>query len=172
MYLNTLAFGTNSATRRICTYTAQHIGWNAVPCIQTGVPNDHWSAIFYNDTWNGTSWTHFAQRVKAIDDGLNVPFSRNWGLSSPSSSGCLVNTDHWSAYYQAYIYFTTGPHTFTAAADDGVQIVIDGTTVIDAFTTGPGTYSGVWNCGLTGTHRVVVQYYDDTGPANLSVSWN
>jgi PA14 domain-containing protein len=158
--------------RKICTFTAQHIGWNAVPCFNS-IASGHWGAVFYNDTFDGVNWTHFAQRVMQLDMGATGPLNINWGTGSPSTiAGCSVNSDHFSAFFQGYVNFSEGNHTFTATADDGVQVIVDGHTVIDAWRDqAPTTYTG--DMVLTGgTHRVAVNYYESTGGAMLQLSWN
>jgi hypothetical protein len=67
--------------------------------------------------------------------------------------------------------FSAGDYTFTARADDGVRVYVDGTTVIDAWRDqSPTTYRATKTL-TAGTHEVVVEYYDSGWDAVAQVSW-
>lgn len=162
--------------RQICTFTAQHIAWPSVPCF-TAVGPGNWSATYYNDSYNPVSgtYTHWTDPAAArYDEGVGF-IDHDWGSGSPATAGCVVNSDRFSARYQRYVYFTPGTHTFTATADDGVLVMVDSTTVIDAQRDQPPTtYTGsiTFPDPQYGTHLVKVYYFESTGGTTLHVSWN
>jgi PA14 domain-containing protein len=159
--------------RQICSYTAQHLGWPAYPCFPA-VGTYNWSATYYNDVYDaGTgTYSHWTQGAMArYDEGTGF-INHDWGTGSPSAGNCPVNSDHFSARYSRYVTFTEGDYTFTATTDDGVLVMFDSTTIIDAqFDQPPTTYSNTVHI-TAGTHLLKVYYYDSGGGATLHVSWN
>ena len=105
----------------------------------------------------------------ALEQCENAPISHNWGLGSPANG---VNADNFSARYSGTFNFNAGTYNFTASADDGVRLLVDGQTVVDgwkdqAYT----TYNGSANL-TAGAHTVTVEYYDSGDDAALDVTWS
>jgi PA14 domain len=61
--------------------------------------------------------------------------------------------------------FTAGTHTFTANADDGVRVYLDGTVVIDQWKDLSATTYTVSRTVTAGNHEVKVEYYEHGGDA-------
>jgi hypothetical protein len=92
----------------------------------------------------------------------------NWGTGSPAPG---IPADFFSARWTRSVYFDEGTYRFNARADDGVRVWVDGRLLIDQWHTWrPETYSGeIWlNAGY---HQVVVDYFEQTGVAFISVWW-
>jgi glucose/arabinose dehydrogenase len=88
----------------------------------------------------------------------------NWGTGSPP--GTVVGPNSFSARWVATRSFaTTRSYTFTATADDGVRVYLDGALIIDQWKDqGATTYTAVRQV-TAGTHEVRVEYYEHTGGA-------
>ena len=92
----------------------------------------------------------------------------DWGVGSPDAS---VPTDDFSARWTGSFDFLAGDTTFTATADDGIRVWVDGTLVIDAWVNqAPTTYTATRTLS-SGSHQVRVEYYDSGGGAVAKVSW-
>jgi hypothetical protein len=61
--------------------------------------------------------------------------------------------------------FTAGTHTFTATADDGVRVYLDGTLVIDQWKDQSATTYTAPRTVTAGNHEVKVEYYENGGDA-------
>ena len=73
----------------------------------------------------------------------------------------------WTGRFQ----FGGGSVTFTARADDGVRVFLDGAVIIDQWHDQPATtYTSTQNV-IAGEHEVKVEYYEKTGDAVIQVSW-
>ncbi len=98
-----------------------------------------------------------------------VGIQANWGLGSPSPA---VNADNFSSRFRGRFYFNAGDHTFTATADDGIRVRIDGITILDDWRDGQSTVSNrFYNIG-EGWHLIEVEYYERGGVAFLDVRWS
>jgi hypothetical protein len=94
----------------------------------------------------------------------------SWGSGSP---GPGVNADDFSALWTAGVTFAPGKYTFTATADDGIRVFVDGSPLIDEWVDqpSPATYPATTTLSA-GVHEVRVEYYKGTGDATAQVSWN
>ena len=60
---------------------------------------------------------------------------------------------------------------FHVRADDGVRVIVDDVTVIDAWKIQPATeYEGKVSLS-PGKHKIVVEYYEEAEDAEVSVHW-
>jgi surface antigen len=124
---------------------------------------DHtqWRVSYYNNegtvgspVWSGTDGT----------GGIG----HNWGTGSPASG---VNADHFSARWERDVNFpTSGDWKFTIRSDDGFRIFIDGELFSHEWSAGwhdisPSKYL------TAGVHRIRLDYFDATGGAQVSFSW-
>lgn len=120
-----------------------------------------WQLSFYNNegtsgspVWTGTDGS----------GGIN----HNWGSGSPASG---VNADHFSARWERDVNFpTSGDWKFTIRSDDGFRIFIDGELFSHEWSAGwhdisPSKYL------TAGIHRIRLDYFDATGGAQVSFSW-
>ena len=104
------------------------------------------------------------------DDGTGS-LSFNWGEGTPNAT-CGIPSDNFSATFSRSVTFAAGSYQFSATADDGVRVWVDGAQVINGWWDHAAqtfTSSGV---ALTaGAHTVVVDFYERSGGAQLAVSW-
>ena len=94
----------------------------------------------------------------------------SWGTGSPDPG---VNADNFSARWTAGVDFAPGDYTFTATADDGIRVYVDGNLLIDHWQdqASPATFTAPTTL-RAGVHEVRVEYYKGTGEAVAQVSWN
>jgi hypothetical protein len=66
--------------------------------------------------------------------------------------------------------FTAGSHTFTATADDGIRVYLDGTLVIDQWKDQSATTYTTSRQVTAGNHELKVEYYEHGGDAVAKVA--
>lgn len=118
-----------------------------------------WSASYYNNV--SLAGTPVLQRTDA-----NLNF--NWGYGSPHGS---VSADNFSARWTQTVYFNAGTYRFSATADDGVRVWVDGTKIIDIWYDHPAITSVVDVPIGAGNHTIKVEYYERGGAALVALSW-
>ena len=126
----------------------------------TTPPTTLWTAEYFNNTTLTPPPVLIRSESHAID--------YDWGTGSPVAD---VHSDNFSVRWVRNVTFQEGTYRFTAFADDGVVVRIDGTPIIDQWHVASGeTY--VKDVHLTaGVHEVRVRYYEATGSAKIKVTW-
>lgn len=94
--------------------------------------------------------------------------NHSWGSGSPQAG---LPSDNFSGVWRGRFVFAAGRFIFTTIADDGVRLKIDGQTVIDGWRDQPATTYQASVDLAAGEHLIQVEYYEKTGQAFLSVSW-
>ena len=103
-----------------------------------------------------------------VVDQCEAAINHDWGTGSPAPG---VNADGFSAAWDGSFAFAAGTYTFSATADDGIRVYVDGTRVIDAWKDqGATTYTAAVTL-TAGTHAVRVEYYEDGSLAVAQVGW-
>jgi uncharacterized protein YkwD len=92
----------------------------------------------------------------------------DWGFSQPAAS---VPAGPYSVRWQGDFSLTAGMYTFTAMTSDGMRVYIDGNLILDRWYDQPAYIYNVRQTLSAGTHRIVVEYYDNTGYATAHLSW-
>ena len=131
------------------TYTATY---QQVPA---GCPSDQYTASYFaNQTLTGTPATVRCETAVDYD----------WGSGSPPGTG--VGPNNFSARWVGTRSFaSTGSYTFTATADDGVRVYLDGTLIINQWKDqSPTTYTATRQV-TAGNHEIRVEYYENAGGA-------
>ena len=92
-----------------------------------------------------------------------------WGEGSPDPA---LPVDAFAARWSKTQHFGSGRYEFTAFADDGVRLYIDGKRVINRWT-GPANteFSYVADLG-EGNHRIKMEYVEYGGGATAALSWD
>lgn len=97
----------------------------------------------------------------------NYPYvSFNWGTGAPFGWG----GNEFSMRLWKTIHFPGGYYSFHASHDDGVKVYLDNTVILDAWWDGSGGHDIGKNIPA-GDHEVKVEYYENTGDANVTVHW-
>ncbi|MFQ5460156.1 MAG: PA14 domain-containing protein, partial [Anaerolineae bacterium] len=92
----------------------------------------------------------------------------SWGTKSPDP---VVPVDNWSARFTKREDFDAGRYEFSVKADDGVRLFVGGKRVIDEWHPSDASTTYKKEKDLHGDKDVVIEYYDATDRASLSVSW-
>jgi beta-N-acetylglucosaminidase/single-stranded DNA-binding protein len=93
----------------------------------------------------------------------------DWGAGSPTAS---IPLDHFSARFTKQVSMDAGTYAFTAKADDGVRVFLDGQPVMDYWQNtdvNAVKKSAIYVTG--GKHTIVVEYREDTGGALVNLDY-
>jgi glucose/arabinose dehydrogenase len=124
----------------------------------TAPPQPTWTTRFYPNTT-------LAGQPALIRGDQEINF--DWGSGSPSPG---IPSDEFSARWTKEVSFAQGTHRFTATADDGVRVMVDGVVIIDAWSDHPPT---TYTADLTltsGPHTITVEYYEHGGGALMRLA--
>jgi Galactose oxidase-like, Early set domain/Bacterial Ig domain/PA14 domain len=92
----------------------------------------------------------------------------DWGTGSPAPN---VPVDQFSARWTGTFSFQAGNYQFTATADDGIRVWVDGVPLIDGWVDQSATtYQQTKNL-TAGSHDVQVEYYENGIDAVAHVNW-
>ena len=104
---------------------------------------------------------------------LDPQIAFNWDNLSPSSS---IEVDNFCARWAGYINAPAGTYSFGVADDQGARVSVDGTTVVDRWSASlppsPNTFTATYGSSIAlpgGPVPIIVDYYENTGPAFLSL---
>lgn len=88
--------------------------------------------------------------------------NNDWGSASPAAA---LPVDNFSARWVRTVAFTQGTYAFTATADDGIRVLLDGVEIINGYKNQPPTTYTVQRTVSAGNHTIVVEYYEAGGGA-------
>jgi len=91
-----------------------------------------------------------------------------WGTGSPKKG--VINNDHFSARYTRTMKLNEGQYRFTAKADDGVRLWINGSLIIDKWYDSVAAPITVEIYLPSGVHHFVATYYENIGNAEIAIS--
>jgi hypothetical protein len=118
-----------------------------------------WTAEYYDNATLSGSPVHTREEVAVFVD---------WGLDAPRPG---VPADHFSVRWTSQYEFHAGCYRFGLYADDGVRLWVDGELLVDQWHLGQDTYYSPITCLSTGLHDVVVEYFENTGSAEIRLWW-
>lgn len=117
---------------------------------------------FCGEYYNNKSLAPSGRTLTRTDSQINF----NWGVDSPSFG---IPSDGFSVRWKGLFDFG-GNTKFTVTSDDGVRVWADGELIIDAWKIqDPTTYTIEKN--LTGRKEIIVEYFENTSGASISVGW-
>lgn len=125
-----------------------------------------WQASYFNNT----DLTGSPVLTRGEPRGGANPLDFNWGLGRAAPQ---VNSDNWSARWVGTFNFEGGNYRFRADVDDGVRVFIDGIRILDEWR--PGYHANINNTFMNigpGNHQIVVEYFDASSLALISVRWD
>ncbi|HEY7628652.1 MAG TPA: PA14 domain-containing protein, partial [Ilumatobacteraceae bacterium] len=94
----------------------------------------------------------------------------NWGSGTPAAG---IGSDHFSVRWTRTENFAAGTYVFTMGSDDGGRLRVDGTLVLDQwFDQGyPGVPPSISLNIAAGTHTIVMEYYENGGLAQATLTY-
>jgi uncharacterized protein YgiM (DUF1202 family) len=119
-----------------------------------------WTGQYYNNTsFSGSP------SITRIDSNINF----DYGSDSPIDG--FIDEDNFSTRWTGTQTIAAATYVFTATADDGVRVIVDGTTIIDQLgASGGNTFQST--VALSGdSHSITVEHVEQTGDASISFSW-
>jgi LysM repeat protein len=120
--------------------------------------DEFWKGSYFQDKY-------YAEFVTERQD-KEIRF--NWYTGRPFDG---MPEDRFSVRWEKLEYFKDGWYRFTAVADDGVRVYVDDQLIIDGWKIQPATeYKGEIFL-REGTHKLVVEYYEEAEDAQISVTW-
>lgn len=97
------------------------------------------------------------------------PLSKNWGADAPVPG---LGADNFSARFTTRVYLDAGRYIFTAGADDGVRLYLDGVRIIDAWREQGLTFYSHTRDVAAGWHELRVDYFEGLGGAAVQAYWS
>ena len=98
----------------------------------------------------------------------SAPLSHDWGTGGPGNG---IGTDDFSARWTGSFTFDGAPYAFTATADDGVRVYLDGALIIDQWKDQAPTTLSAYRQVSAGQHTVTMEYYERAGGAVAKLGW-
>jgi len=128
-----------------------------------------WSEYLEHPTWYIEFYDNTALQDPPVivdPDGEKIFF--DWGFDKPRSA--MPSADSFSIRWSGQRYFHAGFYRFGLFADDGVRLWVDGEQLVDQWHTGRGEYHAPVTY-LNGYHDVIVEYFEDSGEAEIRFWW-
>ncbi|MCL4861734.1 MAG: hypothetical protein KJZ93_20115 [Caldilineaceae bacterium] len=122
--------------------------------------NRRWRAEYFNNR-DLSGAPALVREDRAIDF--------DWGTGSPAPG--VVEADNFSARWSIALNFSGGRYRFSTETDDGVRLYINDRLVIDQWLRRPRTRNSVDINLSGGTHRLRMEYFDQSGPAVARLGW-
>ncbi|MFI1802988.1 PA14 domain-containing protein [Streptomyces californicus] len=112
--------------------------------------------------------TTFSGKPKKTD--CDAAIDQNWGTRAPASG---LPSNHFGVRWSVTRDFGSGgPFTFSASAQDGVRVYLDGVRRIDVWKNGSSTLKKTVNVTIPkGKHTLRVDYVNWTGSANVRFAY-
>jgi glucose/arabinose dehydrogenase len=131
------------------------------------------AAVQPSDTFHAEYWNTPNSALPSIPSTPPVftaeefGINHQWGSGSP---GPGIGVDRFVARWTRTLNLAPGDYQFSATADDGVRLYLDGTRVIDKWIDqGPTTYSVSLPMD-GGPHSLVMEYYESGGDATAKLT--
>ncbi|RMF82403.1 MAG: hypothetical protein D6737_01855 [Chloroflexi bacterium] len=121
------------------------------------------------DLWTAEYWSNPALNGAPTFTQVEIGPTHNWGTSSPLAT---IPINNFSARWTLSTTLEGGTYQFTATADDGVRVLVDGRAVINEFHLATGQAYIVEVDLLAGQHQIVVEYFDALDIAFIDFGFN
>ena len=117
--------------------------------------------------WEVSYWNNKTLAGEPIVETAESEINWDWSTGGPSG----LPTDGFSARWSKYIDVSGGTYRFTATADDGVRVYVDGNLIINQWSDHPAQTFVADISLASGHHQVVVEYYENAGFAVAKLTW-
>jgi hypothetical protein len=117
--------------------------------------------------WKGEYFANKSLSGEPVWVRNDVSIDFEWGEGSPGGG---VPSDEFSVRWSRVLLFRKGWYLFTAVADDGARLWVDGQLLIDEWHDGPATaYTSEFYLPR-GDHILLLEYYENIGHAEAAFS--
>lgn len=127
-----------------------------------------WEKVSSYSDWRGEYWSNTSLSGNSTLVRNDVTLDFYWGRNAPATE---LPADKFSARWSTQVTFASGRYRFIARVDDGVRVFIDGNLVINEWHANDGKRDYSADVSLTGSHQVVVEYYEDAWDAWITFWW-
>lgn len=128
--------------------------------VNTSCPNQYLAQYYNNRTLSGNPTYTRCE---------GWPINQQWGSGGPGNG---IGNDNFSARWTGQANIAAGNYTFTAVADDGIRVWLDGAVIIDGWRDQPPTEYKTTRYVSGGTHSIKVEYYEAGGGATAQFRWD
>ena len=97
-----------------------------------------------------------------------APLAYDLGVGSPAPG---VNADNFTAVWKGDLNFEAADYAFTARADDGIRVYIDGERILDEWRDQSAADFRTTRTLTAGTHEVRIEYYENGGDSVAKLGW-
>ncbi len=118
--------------------------------------------------WKGEYWSNLnlTGNPTLTRNDRNIDF--NWGTGAPAVG---IAADGFSARWSRTVTLQPGLYRLFAQADDGIRVYMDGRLVINEWHDNDASMAYPIDIAFTGTHTLVVEYYERSGGAAARFWW-
>jgi len=118
-------------------------------------------------TWNGRYYANMSLdgNPNLVREDAAIDF--NWGGGAAAAG---LPADKFSIRWERWVSFDYATYTFFARADNGIRVYVDGVPLIDEWYSNGIDVFAVSKT-LDGVHHLVVEYYENGGPAQVAFWW-
>lgn len=130
----------------------------------------HWEPVAPTYThWKGEYWGNTGQTGTPTLVRNDVQIDFDWRNGSPDVG---LPADNYSVRWSRTLTLDAGVYEFSASADDGIRVAVDGQMVIDEWHAGAAdrVYKAQ-RALLGGQHLIVVTYYEAAGDASVRMGY-
>jgi glucose/arabinose dehydrogenase/chitodextrinase len=135
------------------------LSWLALPTVGSCPKGLYYSEYFANQVLSGQPT--FTQ----CESALNY----DWGAGGPGNG---LGNDGFSVRWSGKFDFAADTYTFSARADDGVRLWVDGQLLIDAWIDQGATTYQATKTLAAGEHDVKLEYFENGGDAVAQLAWS
>lgn len=121
---------------------------------------------FSQSAWQASYWNNTTLSGEPAMSRQELEIKHNWGSGSPSR---VISSDQFSARWTRTEQLNEGSYRFTATADDGIRIWINGIQVVDAWENTGGRSVSAEVYLQTGLYDIRVEYVDWGGAASVEL---
>jgi LysM repeat protein len=127
-----------------------------------------WTKVSSSGPWTGKYFNNKNLEGDPVVTRNDNTIYFNWGSGSPAAA---VSSDYFSAVWNGDFSFAAGTYRFTATADDGIRVYLDGNLMIDEWHNSSTRTYWAELYVTAGSHHVKVQYFENNGDAVAKVYW-
>lgn len=121
-----------------------------------------------NRTWRGEYFNNLGLTGTPALVRQDRAIDFDWGAGSPDPA---INSDNFAVRWSIALPFSAGRYRFITESDDGVRLYVNDRLVINQWQEQPRTRNQVEIDLRQGTHRLRLEYFEQTGPAVARLGW-